>query len=382
MGLSRKGFLASKQGGSTTPRCTTRTFLLALGGLLLLLLLVRRILMQEQDLVPGFNAVEALSSSSSTSVPSSFISSVIPSAGTSPEVLVLFILTRYDARPDPLPTDSIPLVVAAARRAMPNADIRLLTNDDAVLLFGNRESIPTVHTREFATPRADFIMKSYVRSSPMHFEFERNHVWRWALYADFVRAYVAAGHTLSAIAALDADIFLLRDISSLLPISTVALGDNDPPLRSYEMVVSTPGAVVLFTPAGLQGFADFLVALYANSTYYLPLIGSVFSEMLNGERYIGDMHIMIYFAGLSPSFRLAFSQPASCLLLQNAETLKGVSVVYREGSLWTVPKNEPLCLVHFQGRAKSLIPAFTQFWNSSDTGTVQGGTRTFTFEPL
>jgi len=69
-----------------------------------------------------------------------------------------------------------------------------------------------------------------------------------------------------------------------------------------EWSISQHRRSVLFTPAGLQGFADFLVTLYANSTYYLPLIGSVFSEMLNGERYIGDMHIMIYFAGLSLHF--------------------------------------------------------------------------------
>jgi len=83
MGLSRKGFLASKQGGSTTPRCTARTFSLGTWWIAVIVSLCDES-HTEQDLVPGFNVVEALSSSSSTSVPSSFISSVTSSAGTSP----------------------------------------------------------------------------------------------------------------------------------------------------------------------------------------------------------------------------------------------------------------------------------------------------------
>jgi hypothetical protein len=149
----------------------------------------------------------------------------------------------------------------------------LLTNDDGAI--GRMRAVHPalrVHDYRLAKPsaRSETFLQRYVPQSVNAIEYERGCMWRWIMTADYFaqllrqegreQAQAQAQRGPHLILGIDTDVALFQPVSRLVGQGTLQHWTD----KGFESRQIVPGAAMLWSPQGLESFAEFIGKVYAS----------------------------------------------------------------------------------------------------------------------
>lgn len=152
--------------------------------------------------------------------------------------------------------------------AAPAVRFHLLSNDDDAIAR-MRAVHPALHVHDYrvaaASARSDAFLQHYVHQSVNAVEYERLCMWRWIAMADYFKQLQQAATNVRAspprfIVGIDTDVALFQPPTRLLSAWKLQHWID----QGFDCHENIKGAAMVWSPKGLESFADFLDRAYTS----------------------------------------------------------------------------------------------------------------------
>lgn len=319
---------------------------------------------------------------------------------TQPSLHVIYcFIVSTDASVPKLDYATLEAVVVANMKMIPHiyGKFHFLTNDgeairavskyEGLVIKDFRDDEPSTRLREFRN--------AYISQTVNLVEYEFLCMWRWIAIADYYQTLVAQGVMVDYLLAIDNDVVLTADPTQLLQTKHATNGTE------LECMMIIPGAAMMWSLQGLESFVAFLGNIYANrdsATAFVKEHGQLFPlcrpdrsllipcAVEDGKMWhLSDMNILKAWFLRDPLIRIRRdnSDSNTCLVIAQAGSLvDGFQFQKFRSSLLGISSSNgergnitdscifdvtEICVVHFQGRSKRMVPAFTSFLTRDDS---------------
>ena len=256
----------------------------------------------------------------------------------------------------------------------------LLTNDgEAIRTLRKPEGLIVKDFRnDKSSARLDAFRQSYVSQTVNPTEYEALCMWRWIVIADYYQTLVSQGVKVDQILAIDTDVVLTADPRKLLDTKQAT------PWNKLESMMIVPGAAMMWSLPGLENFVTFLSHAYedkSTATEFVKRYGAVFpfcreeGSLLipctaeKGEMWhISDMYVLnAWFCQNEATRQIRNDKEKDfCLTIGRVGSVPGFQFQKHNSSIVGISAAKEgtvtdVCLVHFQGSSKQMIPEFLSF---------------------